>query len=398
MSHHIRLYNAGGDFPSLPPLRLEGDFPLYTSSGDYRGTIDIIDAVGRCTVRVLESNLPQGYRVFVDNFNNKVVLTFGAPPAPETRSGLPNGDFEDGEEGWDLKNGWAVETVDRDGDASNQALVYRGPGSSKITSARFPIEGESYNQFEGLWNQGPSNKANVDLYTNLVVTDADGTFVTRFMGSKVHDMSNKSWHVSEGTGRPPKRDDLFGQVELEVFRRNSRSRPVYVDNVEWNITYVVPAPEGDYTLSLEVTDSAGRKAYWIGSITESAVIVTSKLYPLLIVESFYDGGFSSVGYRDDIFEVESFGMQGAALLSAVLRDPLTALDMGSDSFAMAGASLVSGRFSGSVVPANAGFDSFRMGSAYLISGSGLRDLIIPLTSDVASFRMGGASLISGTLT
>lgn len=301
MSHHIRLYNARGVEDNHPPLGLVGTLDNYTYGEEYTGRLDIVNPVGKCVARLVEGNLPVGYQIFVDNFNDQVVIKLPRMVLSETRTGLPNGNFEDGDGGWETKTGWAIETVPYEGNATNRAMVYRGGGSSKLRSDRFPIRGESLSRFSALWNQGPSNKKNVDLYTNLVVTDEAGTKVAYFQGNKIHDESNKSWHTSSGEGRPPLRDDLYAAIELEVFRRNSRAREVFVDNVEWNLTWQSSIPQDDYYLTVEVKDSLGRTASWTGYLSRTFSYAASPLYPVGVYDSFYTANVVEVAVREQAY-------------------------------------------------------------------------------------------------
>lgn len=275
MTIHHKLYPAKPYHrryaQPLPPLLLSGDFPDYTPGVDYEGRIGIVDPIGRCRVRLLAGNLPDGYQLFVDNIAKQVVLRWPASAQEETRTGFPNGDFEQGQASWTLPTGWAVETVPYGSNPNNKALVYRGAGSGKARSVFFPLSGLPLINFSGLWHQGPSNKDNVDLYTNLLFRNEQGV-ESRVPGSKVGGMSNKFWHTSSGSASPTAGATQVA-VELEVFRRNSRDREVMVDNVTWTLSYPVTVPQGEYPLSLEVTDSAGRIAVWSGTIYPPRALV-----------------------------------------------------------------------------------------------------------------------------
>ena len=291
MSLHNKLYPARPYHrryaQPVPPLGLSGSLSNYDAGVDYEGRLSITNSIGRCTVQLVSGDLPTGYQLFVDNFTKQVVLKFPATAQEETRSGMPNGDFEQGQGGWNLPTGWAVETVPYGSNPTNKALVYRGAGSGRARSDWFPLNGLPLINFSALWNQGPSNKDNVDLYTNILFKNSAGV-ESRVSGSKVGGLSNSTWHASSGSSSPTTGATQVA-LEFEVFRRNSRDRETFVDNATWTLSYPVQLPQESYTITLRVRDSAGRTADWTGTIQQNLIPtwkwVVSKLAYFAVRES-----------------------------------------------------------------------------------------------------------------
>lgn len=58
----------------LPPLMIVGSLPSYEPGNSYEGRLDVLNAIGKCTAEIVESSLPPGAYVFMDNFTQEVVL------------------------------------------------------------------------------------------------------------------------------------------------------------------------------------------------------------------------------------------------------------------------------------------------------------------------------------
>ena len=55
-------------------LRVEGTLPDYDPESAYVGELDVVNSVGRVTLEILESTLPTGATVRVDQVRKKVVV------------------------------------------------------------------------------------------------------------------------------------------------------------------------------------------------------------------------------------------------------------------------------------------------------------------------------------
>lgn len=275
-----------GAFTTIPPLQVVGSLASYRAGEPYEGRLDIVGAVGRCHVEIVEedSYLPPGSYAYVDNFNQQVVLKWPAyrPPAP-TDDEIINPSFEEGLEGWvDLRgNSWGVEVYDDSPESGhppnnnpptqlgNKAAYMRGAGRGDhiLESIQYPVEPGQYITARSLWDQGPSNKDNNNLWTALGLY-RDGQFIEEVRGDRIHDRTNRQRHWSEVDHLIQPGIDAV-TIRLIAHRRNGRNRVIIVDNVETTGLRYEVGNEGEdelYFVKFKVTDSANRVAYWSGVI------------------------------------------------------------------------------------------------------------------------------------
>src|SRR5690606_2613311 len=101
------VYSQGGEGYDVAPLRLVGELPNAELGEEYEGRLQIENSVGNCTVEQIGgADLPNGYRIFVDNDSKEVVIQW--PEYAETTVPLFNGDFELGDVGWVAGAGWKI--------------------------------------------------------------------------------------------------------------------------------------------------------------------------------------------------------------------------------------------------------------------------------------------------
>lgn len=290
-------FHAGGP----PPLQVVGLLPSYEEGVAYEGRLSILNAIGDCTTELLDgTSLPPGATATVDNATKEVVIRWPpySPPATE-KPGIINWNFEEGDlTGWtDLRGGsWDVYVYDRGTPGAkdipylpadgNRAARMEGVGRGEhpLESIRYPaVPGEPV-MARSLWYQGPSNKDNNNLWTAIVFYGPGGREL-EVRGDRIHDRTNKRRHYSTANAITPSWANEKS-VRLIAHRRNSRNRLINVDDVQTQgFTYATGVPDDavDYRVSLKVTDSANRIAYWSGEVYGDAVFYTSLLYP---VESY----------------------------------------------------------------------------------------------------------------
>lgn len=353
-------------FSKEPPLMIEGVLPFYEPDVAYEGRLDIINAVGKCVVEIVEDEtyLPPGATAHVDNFLQQIVLRWPAYSPPEDiKESILNWNFEEGDlTGWhDLRGGWHVGIYDHTENSEyptgttnpypppdgNHAAYMTGAGRGDwiLESDPYPVKTGQRVWARSLWDQGPSNKDNNNLYTALGLY-RNGVFIEELRGSRIHDRTNKARHWSEVEYMV---DGAVEEVTIRLIagRRNSRNRVIIVDDVETEgLSYSLGTSEDqEYRVKFKVTDSANRVAYWSGIVTEYYIYFTSRPYALEVLESAEGVGASALtGYHKDGFSLlEAVSAGSVALVSGSHREPVLYHDMPTDSAEALGVSLVSGR-------------------------------------------------------
>ena len=330
-----------GVFSAVPPLRVVGSLPGYEQGTVYEGRLDIVDNIGKCTVELLDNNLPPGATAHVDNFNNEVVIRWPAYSLPdEEKAGILNWDFQlETLEGWnDLRgNSWSVKQYTGHGEPSTNYAAWMegvGRGDHILESILYPAIPSEAVMARSLWDQGPSNKDNNNLWTAVqFYTPGKVRLGEPVYGDRIHDRTNKQRHHSTVNTTTPSGAG-WKSVLLIAHRRNSRNRWITVDNVETaGFDYSTGVDNGDdFFLTVRVRDSANRVALWSGIIPYGSFFVTSKPYGSLFKEDLVVGGLVS----DLLIKVgaiapdplESAGSVGASITGFVLREPVVPVEYG----------------------------------------------------------------------
>lgn len=294
----------------VPPLRITGELEGYTSGEDYEGRLQIVDNIGKCKVEIVESDLPPGAYAFVDNFTNEIVLRWPAYAPPEAMvSGVPNGDFELGDNGmWNFGAGWSIqsggaETGTYSGVFANQR------GISSIESVRVPYTPGTPIHAAVRFQQGASSEGNLVGRILLIWCDANGNMlpggegVSYDGGNLIRSGSNGAWHTSEVTASSEQAATVAVGFSANRKKQNKLAR---VDNFTWDHEYSTGTNSDlDFTVTFKVTDSANRVAYWTGTVGEYTLFLTTNLYPQYFIENLigngeFQGGWSFQPPKDDM--------------------------------------------------------------------------------------------------
>ena len=289
--HPSRIFDKPiGFYDVPPPLQLVGALPLHTPGEAYEGRLDIIDNIGDCIVEIIEANLPDGATARVDMPNLNVVLAWPPySPPQEEKPGIINWDFQlETLEGWnDLRgNSWNNENsmvygaswaTPEDFVAAMRGV---GRGDHVLESIQYPVTQGQAIMARSLWDQGPSNKDNNNLWTAFGLW-RNGTFIREVRGDRIHDRTNKARHWST-VNHVVDAITTHVTVRLIAHRRNGRNRVIIADNVQTSgLSYTVGTDtDDDYFVHLKLTDSAGRVAYWRGPIFSESTFYVTNLYPL----------------------------------------------------------------------------------------------------------------------
>ena len=295
MPNHIRLFERPLVADEvLPALMVTGVLPDYTAGAAYEGRLPILNSVGKCTVEVLESNLPPGAFVRVDNITKEVVVKWAAyKKEEESVSIVPGGDFEDGDTGsWSLGPGWSIGAgPDYDTKSGTYSARFAGVKAkgSDMVSPRVPAKVNDYIRVSAQVQQGASAKGNAGARVSLIYRNADGAELLRLWGNLVTSGKNGEWNETVAEGAAPA-ETATVEVVISAYR-NRENFALWVDDVVWNHKYTLGQNDDDlYFLRIKVTDSLNRSAYWRGSIQEYADYLTSQLYPYTFSENVIASG------------------------------------------------------------------------------------------------------------
>ena len=290
-----------GVFSSHPPLTILGYLPDYELGVAYEGRLQYINNIGKCHVEIVEANLPPGHSAYVDNFNNEIVLVWPPySPPDEEKPGIINGDFQSQNlEGWvDLRgNSWSAKPYESGPNnpyppaPGNYAAWMEGVGRGDhvLESIKYSVTPGQTLMARSLWDQGPSNKDNNNLWTAFQFYNSSGGLLGgEVRGDRIHDRTNKSRHWSTvNTTVPGGAADVT--VRLIAQRRNGRNRHIIVDDVQTSgLSYSVGTDvEEDYYVRFKLTDSANRVAYWFGYLYFQSVWYQSAPYPVVFTDDLY---------------------------------------------------------------------------------------------------------------
>lgn len=358
MPNHIRLFERPLVVDEvLPALMVTGALPDYTPEAAYEGRLPILNSVGKCTVEVLESTLPPGAFVRVDNVTKEVVVKWAAyTEEVATSSMVPGGDFEDGgTEGWGLGPGWSIGTgPDYDAKTGTYSARFAGVKTkgSDAVSARIPAKVNDYIRVTAQVQQGASAKGNAGGRVSLIYRNAEGAELLRLWGNLVTSGSNGAWKASIAEGAAPAGTKTV-EVVLSAYR-NRENHALWMDDVSWNHKYVLGQNDDDlYFLRIRVRDSLNREAYWQGYIEEAANVVYSQLYPLHSSEYVSVSGPSAAAMTVEPAprpeSSEPLDMAAPAVVSFAIRDVVVRAS-GDEAFDVASPTVVSFAIRNVVVP------------------------------------------------
>ncbi|CAB1282953.1 Phage tail fiber protein [Xylella phage Cota] len=276
----------------LPPLRITGELEGYTSGEAYEGRLQIIDSIGKCVVEIVESSLPPGSYAFVDNFTKEIVLRWPAYAPPDAMaSGVPNGDFEQGNDGsWRFGAGWSIEAGGAE--TGTYSAVYQNQrGIQSIESNRVPYTPGQSITAACRFQQGASSSGNLVGRILLIWCDANGNMVpggegiSWTGGTLIRSGSNGEWRTSDVTGASSHPNVATVAVGFSA-NRKKQNKLCRVDNFTWNHEYTTGTNSDlDFTVTFKVTDSANRIAYWTGTVGKYSLFFTSQPYPHFVFES-----------------------------------------------------------------------------------------------------------------
>lgn len=264
---HIRLFErpAHGLRMEQGDMAIEGILPTAIAGQSYEGRLDIINAIGDCTVELASGSLPPGSTVYVDNDTKQIVITWPAHQSGDVP--IANGGFESGgADGWELGVGWGV--TNDNATEGTYTLVYANNGGESVATSttRAAVSPGTSVTASCDVRQGASSSGNAGAGIFLEFRDAAGRVLEKASGNLITQGENNESKVSSVTRSAPAGAST---VNLGVLGfRKRQNREVWADNFSWNLQRdeVGTNVEGEWCIGLLATDSNGRQATWEGCI------------------------------------------------------------------------------------------------------------------------------------
>lgn len=256
-------------------LAIVGSLRPYIPEATYEGRLSIVGAIGACSARLIAGELPVGATVSVDNTASEIVVAW--PAYSSGAVGIPNGDFEDGDFGWEKGPGWARTNDNAVTGAWCMKFIDHGGDSVLANSYRASITpGETVNASCQV-RQGASSSGNAGACVRLDFYSADNTLLTSREGTMVAQGENNEAKLSNVSAVAPP-NSAFVSIACRGFRKR-QNREVWVDSFEWDVAQasVGTNESREWPITLEAKDSIGRTAQWSGVIrpAESLWVATN---------------------------------------------------------------------------------------------------------------------------
>lgn len=334
---HFRLFNKPAAFDikvGLPDMWIDGVYEDYDAGSPYEGRVQIHGSVGLVTVRVLDSNLPPGASVFIDQLSKEVVVKWGpwTPPTEEKR-GVPNGDFENNSY-WELIGPGTPATVETGWSPNNKGnLTYRDQkGEYVVRGAWAPVSSVNRSiKITGKVEHGKSSKGNASCGVGLAWYDAERKLVREDFGDPVTNGGKGRWYDTSRTAASSDRTIRFVRPAIK-FTRKKQNEPIHIGQIEWDHVYSEGYLE-DETLfvEVEVKDSLHNTARHRGVIEENNIWLTSRPYPVLQIDStdpsmiFYTPEMREIGRNTEDAEYAAPSMSMSVSMRE-LSSAVSALD------------------------------------------------------------------------
>lgn len=245
----------------------------------YEGRLQIHNAMGACSVEVLDGVIPPGGQVYVDNATSEVVVAW--PAYTETPSPPDNAGFETG----DL-TGWSYTTIGGAGTLmvtpnyphSGSRSAYwaggKGLGSeggiecvllNDKACVAYPGQRITF-KASILYNPAGGTPKGSRGQVRLNWYDGAGTLIDTSYGTLIKGRGNNAkWTDSTGSERAP---PGTRSARLAVWLTATGAGHSYCDDASWDAPAIVGTKdESAISLWLRVHDAGGRVADWHGILT-----------------------------------------------------------------------------------------------------------------------------------
>lgn len=269
----------------LPALYISGTLPRAVVKQKYSGRLKINNAIGACSVKLLTGSLPPGNMVTVDNTTHEVIVGW---PAFKTGSmDIPNANFEKGDDGsWEVGPGFTIESTGTAPDPNDPGSVYQlqfanlhadPDGPDTMSNVYFPLAdaralGQGSITASADVQQGASSENQAGAAVRILFYDNVGLQVGGMDGNVIKSGSDSVWQTSTVNAPIPALAS-YARVGGVAYRKG-QNRALWIDNIRWDLQQASQgtSQQQTITLSVQVTDSAGRIADWSGTIIVSPPI------------------------------------------------------------------------------------------------------------------------------
>lgn len=260
-------------------LYVNGTLPTARPSSAYAGRLPIHNAIGACSVEVLEGVIPPGGQVYVDNTTSEIVVAWPAyseTPSPPDNAGFETGDLT----GWTYStiggSGAPVVTGNHHNSGSYAAYWAGGKGLGSEggiecvllnDKACVAYPGQTIN-FKAtiLYNPDGGTPKGSRGQVRLNWYDGDGNLIDTSYGDLIKTRAhNGKWTASNGRAKGPPGTK---SARLAVWLTATGAGHSYCDDATWDAPAIVGTKdEGTINLWLRVHDAGGRVADWTGQLT-----------------------------------------------------------------------------------------------------------------------------------
>lgn len=253
-----------GNLPTA--LVLFGQPSLARPGLAYSGYLNILNRTGACAAEQISGDaLPPGSSIYASGDN--VFIEW--PEYSEETAVIQNPGFENSDKGWDFGSGWDVS-----GENPISGLLsarYSGVSgySTLSSSSRYAVNPGEITNASCQVRQGSSSAGNAGAAVALEYRDESGSVLATHVGNYVMSGSNNAVHGSTISSVAPASSSPMTVNVASIGLRKRQNRSLYVDTFQWDAYSSVSGINHDATLkiTIKLTDSDGRVAYWSGSIT-----------------------------------------------------------------------------------------------------------------------------------
>jgi len=245
-------------------LYVDGSLPSGVPGSAYEGRLQIHNAIGNCSVRLISGTPPPGYNLAVDNATHEVVLTW---PYYQANDVTVSNDFS-AWNGWEPAYAFALDAG---------AARYDGQGEAGIYSPYMPVTPGTPTTLSIQAKCGSSGHEHVGFRSVIAWYDVDKNFMLIpgvqnhaaevFTAGPIIFSPSQSLVASAVSATVPE-GAAFARAYASC-TRNRENKPMWVDNASWTLKAPAVGINANATICIRVRvkDSAGREADWYGCIS-----------------------------------------------------------------------------------------------------------------------------------
>lgn len=282
---HFRLFNKPAAFAiedaGKHKMWIDGIYEDYYPAEPYEGYVQVHGNVGLMTVRIVDSNLPPGASVYIDQVLRRVIVKWAkySPPTQEVTE-VPNGSFRDGPAYWETTgDGTPIRFDDWSPNNAKSATYHDRKGEYIFVGAWAPVSSVNRQiEIKAKVEHGKSSKGNASCAIGLAWYNEDRQLVRYDWGNEVNNGGKGRWYDTSRKSPSSDRDIKFVRPAVK-FNRKKQNHPIHIGQITWDHAYVQGYDEDEQLfVEVEVTDSVQNKARHRGIIDENNFWITSQPY------------------------------------------------------------------------------------------------------------------------